>query len=191
MACVGHLRPSTPICFDTRSSSTSTSCGTSSSRSRSAGTCSSMTLIGNTGPRGTSGLDHLIELAMRGRQDRTSTALRASHRTCRCTLQVKLLRVIQEKSGGRSVRRANSVDVRSCRPRIASSMRCQGREVPRGPVLPINVIELHVPALRSGWTTCRSWSTCCWTGCRSRSGASPEMTDAAMDKLLSYAYPEM
>jgi two-component system response regulator PilR (NtrC family) len=101
-------------------------------------------------------------------------------------MQVKLLRVIQEKS----VRpvgetREVPVDVRilSATHRKLDEMVKAGRL--RGPVLPD---QRHRTACRrcgSSWTAYRSWTS---GRCRSRSACEAGMSDEALEKLLSYAY---
>jgi len=107
-------------------------------------------------------------------------------------MQVKLLRVIQEKS----VRpvgetREVPVDVRilSATHRKLDEMVKAGR-FREDLYYRINVIELHVPALRERLDDVPQLVDVLLDRVSKQIGVPrPEMTDAAMDKLLSYAYP--
>jgi two-component system response regulator PilR (NtrC family) len=107
-------------------------------------------------------------------------------------MQVKLLRVIQEKS----VRpvgetREVPVDVRilSATHRKLDEMVKAGR-FREDLYYRINVIELHVPALRERLDDVPQLVDTLLDRVSKQIGVPrPEMTDAAMDKLLSYAYP--
>ncbi len=107
-------------------------------------------------------------------------------------MQVKLLRVIQEKS----VRpvgetREVPVDVRilSATHRKLDELVKAGR-FREDLYYRINVIELHVPALRERLDDVPQLVDVLLDRVSKQIGASrPEMTDAAMDRLLSYAYP--
>ncbi len=107
-------------------------------------------------------------------------------------MQVKLLRVIQEKS----VRpvgetREVSVDVRI----VSATHRKLDELVKAGKFREdlyyrINVIELHVPALRDRLDDIPLLVDVMLERVSRHIGVGrPEMTDAAMDKLLSYVYP--
>jgi len=107
-------------------------------------------------------------------------------------MQVKLLRVIQEKS----VRpvgetREVSVDVRI----LSATHRKLDELVKAGKFREdlyyrINVIELHVPALRERLDDVPQLVDVLLDRVSKQIGvARPEMADAAMDRLLSYAYP--